>query len=161
MIDKNDAPAGSIAVEGIGDDSDCDKCMFYDLHGGCTQYISQPCVGMARKDGSNVYFVDPDSHKNSTTKPLPEDPIARKKVPVYSGLIKYFPNALASVAHLSYMGNEQHNPGEPLHWDRSKSGDELDALVRHIIDGDWDAVARRALANLEKQIENGYSPDKK
>jgi hypothetical protein len=56
---------------------------------------------------------------------LPTDAKQRKSVPIYSGVIKYFPNALAAVAELSRIGNDQHNPGKPLHWDRSKSGDEL------------------------------------
>ena len=91
---------------------------------------------------------------------LPEDPKERKGVPLYSGVVKYFPRALAAVAVLSKKGNDQHNPGKPLHWDRSKSGDELDALMRHIVDEEWEAVAWRALAHCEKEIENGYSPDK-
>ena len=87
----------------------------------------------------------------------------RKQIPVYSGVIKYFPDAIKEVAKCSYAGNEQHNPGTPLHWDRSKSGDELDALMRHLIDAgtiDTDGVrhsakvAWRALANLQKEIEN-------
>jgi hypothetical protein len=86
----------------------------------------------------------------------------RKQIPVYSGVIKYFPDAIKEVAKCSYAGNEQHNPGTPLHWDRSKSGDELDALMRHIIDAgtiDTDGVrhsakvAWRALANLQLEIE--------
>jgi len=83
-----------------------------------------------------------------------DDPKGRKDIPVYSGVIKYFPHALAAVAKLSKAGNDQHNPGMPLHWDRSKSGDELDAMMRHIIDEDWDAVAWRALAHLEKELEH-------
>ena len=51
----------------------------------------------------------------------------RKKIPVYSGVLKYFPDALKEVARCSYQGNQQHNPNTKLHWDRSKSGDELDA----------------------------------
>ena len=87
----------------------------------------------------------------------------RKKIPVYSGVINYFPDAIKEVAKCSYAGNEQHNPNTPLHWDRSKSGDELDALMRHLIDAgtiDTDGirhsakVAWRALANLQKEIEN-------
>ena len=70
---------------------------------------------------------------------------------MYSGLILNFPNALAGVAHLSYLGSQQHHPNKPLHWDKDKSADELDALIRHIIDGDWDAVAWRALANSERK----------
>jgi hypothetical protein len=93
---------------------------------------------------------------------LPTDAKARKAVPIYSGVIKYFPDALCAVAELSRIGNEQHNPGQPLHWDRSKSSDELDALVRHLMDAgtiDTDGVrhstkvAWRALANLQKEIE--------
>lgn len=93
---------------------------------------------------------------------LPTNAKARKSIPLYSGLIKYFPDALAAVAELSRIGNDQHNPGQPLHWDRSKSSDEHDALCRHL----WEAgtidtdgvrhsvkVAWRALAALQKEIE--------
>ena len=58
----------------------------------------------------------------------------RKRVPIYSGVIKYFPDALKVVAQVSWVGNEQHNKGEPLHWARGKSMDQLDAAVRHITD---------------------------
>ena len=93
---------------------------------------------------------------------LPTDAKARKAVPLYSGLLRYFPDALAEVAELSRIGNEQHNPGTPLHWDRTKSTDELDALMRHLLDaGTYDTdkvahstkVAWRALANRQKEIE--------
>lgn len=93
---------------------------------------------------------------------LPTDAVERKLVPLFSGLIKYFPDALAAVAQLSRVGNDQHNPGSPLHWDRKKSGDELDALCRHLweagtIDTDGELhstkVAWRALANLQKELE--------
>lgn len=86
----------------------------------------------------------------------------RKKAPVYSGVLNYFPDAIMEVAKVSYIGNQQHHPHKPLHWDRSKSTDELDALARHLIDaGTFDTdgmrhsakVAWRALANLQKEIE--------
>lgn len=97
---------------------------------------------------------------------LPKDAKARKGVPIYSGVLMYFPDAIAEVAELSRIGNEQHNPGAPLHWDRSKSGDELDALTRHLMEAgtlDTDGVrhsakvAWRALANLQKEIEDANS----
>lgn len=81
------------------------------------------------------------------------DPKVRKSVPVYSGCIKYFPLALAEVAKRSAKGQQQHNPDKPLDWDRSKSGDELDALMRHLIEEDWSGVAWRALAHLQKELE--------
>ena len=86
----------------------------------------------------------------------------RKQIPIFTGLIKYFPKALAEVARVSYIGNQQHHPDKPLHWDRSKSTDELDALTRHLFQaGEIDTdgmrhsakVAWRALANLEKELE--------
>jgi len=86
----------------------------------------------------------------------------RKERPVYSGVLRYFPDALLEVARCSYLGNEQHHPGEPLWWDRAKSTDEADALVRHLLDaGTFDAdgvrhtakVAWRALALLQKELE--------
>jgi hypothetical protein len=91
------------------------------------------------------------------------DAAERKQHPVATGVIDYFPLALMAVAHLSWVGNEQHNPGTALHWDRSKSGDEADALMRHFIErGTFDTdgvrhsakVAWRALALLQKEIEN-------
>lgn len=94
---------------------------------------------------------------------LPTDAKERKNIQIYSGVLKYFPNAIRAVAECSKAGNDQHNPGTPLHWDRSKSGDELDALTRHLMEAgtiDIDGVphsvkvAWRALANLEKELEN-------
>lgn len=87
----------------------------------------------------------------------------RKGRPVCTGVLDYFPDAILAVAEASRIGNEQHNPGSPLHWDRSKSGDEADALVRHLMDrGSVDSggvrhsakVAWRALALLQKEIED-------
>lgn len=98
---------------------------------------------------------------------LPTEAQARKTVPIYSGVIRYFPDALAAVAELSKIGNDQHNPGQPLHWDRSKSTDELDALTRHLVEAgkmDTDGVrhsakiAWRALANLQKELERERAP---
>lgn len=86
----------------------------------------------------------------------------RKQMPVYSGVLKYFPDAIAEVAKVSWAGNQQHHPNKPLHWDRNKSTDELDALTRHLIEAgkiDTDGmrhsakVAWRALANLQKELE--------
>jgi len=96
---------------------------------------------------------------------LPQDAKERKAIPIYSGFIKYFPDAIAAVAELSRIGNDQHNPGQPVHWDRSKSGDEMDALCRHMLDEamgtetDADGIlhatkqAWRAMAHLQKKLE--------
>jgi hypothetical protein len=102
--------------------------------------------------------------------PLPPGSEARKEVPIASGCIDYFPAALAQVAHLSWAGNEKHNPGEPLHDARAKSQDDADCLQRHFLErGKWDtivtadgrtlhvrhsaAVAWRALRILQKECE--------
>lgn len=93
---------------------------------------------------------------------LPTDAKERKRIPLYSGLMKYFPDALVDVARLSYIGNEQHNPGEPLHWAREKSTDQEDTAMRHLLEGgsvDTDGVRHttkavwRLLAKLQLEIE--------
>ena len=89
----------------------------------------------------------------------------RKATPVFSGVLKYFPNALKEVSKCSQAGNNQHHPDKPLHWDMEKSKDEYDALTRHLIDHtinpiDDDGmlhltkVAWRALAGLERYLTN-------
>lgn len=105
------------------------------------------------------YILGPNEFVDAP-RPLPTDAAERKKIPVYSGFVHYFPLAIIAVAKKSQEGNDQHNPGAPVHWDRTKSGDELDALMRHIIDREWDSVAWRAMANLEKQEEKrlGITP---
>jgi len=80
------------------------------------------------------------------------------------GLLDYFPDALAAVAHVSYVGNEQHKPGQPMHWAKEKSTDHADCIVRHLVDrGKVDSdgllhtakVAWRALALLQTELEAG------
>jgi hypothetical protein len=89
----------------------------------------------------------------------------RKMTPMYSGLLAYFPDALALVARNSMVGHYQHNdPSDPMYWDRTKSADEMDAMIRHMADHsknprDKDGtlhmskVAWRALAFVQKFIE--------
>lgn len=98
---------------------------------------------------------------------LPTDPAERKALPIVSGCLDYFPDALTAVAACSKAGNDQHNAGQPLHWARAKSGDEADALVRHLmqrgtIDSDGirhsAKVAWRALALLQKELEAAGAP---
>lgn len=98
-------------------------------------------------------------------KPLPSSAAERKTVPMASGLLDYFPDALAAVAHVSYVGNQQHNPGEALHWARGKSTDEADTIIRHLAErGKLDTdglphsakVAWRALALLQKELEHSH-----
>ena len=93
---------------------------------------------------------------------LPFDAKERKKIPLWSGLVQYFPDALIDVSRLSMIANERHNPGEPLHWARGKSMDQEDTLLRHLFErGTYDTdgvrhsakVAWRALAMLQLEIE--------
>lgn len=85
----------------------------------------------------------------------------RKKFPMARGLLDYFPDALAEVAKVSYLGNEKHNPGQPMHHARGKSADHADCIIRHLVgrggfDGDIResaALAWRALALLQEELE--------
>jgi hypothetical protein len=84
--------------------------------------------------------------------------------------LDYFPLASAEVSHVSYVGNIQHNgPNTPLKWDRTKSTDEADALMRHFLERgtlDSDGVrhsaklAWRSMALLEKELEAAQTESK-
>lgn len=98
---------------------------------------------------------------------IPHDPKIRKGIPLARGVLDYFPGALAEVAIVSRVANEQHNPGEPMHWARGKSSDHADCIVRHLIDrGTIDddnlrhsaKLAWRALALLQEELEAAGAP---
>lgn len=98
---------------------------------------------------------------------LPADPKTRKSIPLARGLLDYFPGALAEVSIVSRVANDQHNPGELMHWARGKSTDHADCIVRHLIDRgaiDDDGLrhtaklAWRALALLQEELEAHGAP---
>jgi hypothetical protein len=80
---------------------------------------------------------------------LPADAGARKAIPICTGVLDYFPDALAEVAKVSKAGNDQHNPGEPLHWAKEKSIGNGDEIMRHLVDrGTLDSDGQRHSAKL-------------
>lgn len=98
---------------------------------------------------------------------LPTDAAARKAVPLVRGFLDYFSAACAEVAHVSKVGNDQHNPGEEMHHARGKSTDHADCIVRHLMErGTKDVdglrhsakVAWRALALLQEELEAAGAP---
>lgn len=99
---------------------------------------------------------------------LPDDSDARKEIPIAEGVLFYFPAALAEVARISKIGNDKHNPGEPLHHARGKSMDHEDCIVRHTLDaresGGGERTehlanrAWRALAALQEHCEAQGAP---
>lgn len=75
---------------------------------------------------------------------LPTDSAERKNYPLADGPLSYFPAAIAGVAHVCKLGNDKHNPGEPLHHARGKSGDHANCIMRHLMDvNDLRAVLAR------------------
>lgn len=132
--------------------------MFYD---DCDWVsISKHDVGCKFTDLEGARPIAKNIARN-TAKILPEDPAERKKYPIVTGVLDYFPRTIAALARCSYEGNKQHNPGQPLHWDRSKSTDDLDALGRHLLDRqkmdgpapEMVKVVWRAMAACEKMLE--------
>lgn len=102
---------------------------------------------------------------------FPTDRQERKEMPVARGVIDYFPLALLEVAKVSFKANQQHNPGEPMHWARGKSTDHADCIARHLMErGTVDKedglrhaakLAWRALALLQTELElaQGYDAE--
>jgi hypothetical protein len=62
---------------------------------------------------------------------------------------------------VAVAGNEQHNKGEPLHWAREKSKDQMNTALRHIwdygtgtkkdTDGQWHLA--KAIWRLKAQLQ--------
>lgn len=104
---------------------------------------------------------------NSEGRLLPIEAKERKAIPLASGVLDYFAQALIEVAKVSFHGNQQHNPGQPLHWSRGKSPDHADTMLRHFVErGTFDAdgirhsakMAWRALAILQLELEVAGAP---
>jgi hypothetical protein len=115
-------------------------------------------LGVRRKSGTRPESRGPQN----VLRTLPTDSAERKGMPICSGVLDYFPLAIAEVARVSQAGNDQHNPGQPLHWAREKSADHEDCIVRHLIergtrdrDGQRHSakLAWRALALLQEELE--------
>lgn len=110
-------------------------------------------------------MANDQSERPPSSSVFPSDDKGRKSVPIFDGAVMYFPKALAAVADVSRIGNEQHNPGKPLHWNRTTSMDQFNTALRHLIDHgcgfrrDSDGArhlakaAWRILAALELDIE--------
>lgn len=135
----------------------CDACGTVHHFGECpTNYVHvHTGPGAAVRALADMIAFGTGAH-------LTTDPQARKDVPLATGLLDYFPDALAAVAATSLQGSRQHHPDEPLHWDKNKSTDHADCLLRHLVDrGKLDTdgishtakVAWRALALLQTEIE--------
>lgn len=105
--------------------------------------------------------IGPDTKLLPLTRLMGEDSAKRKNFPLTTGLLDYFPDACAAVAEVSYLGNQKHNPGQPMHHARGKSMDHADCIGRHLIErGGFDgplrhsaALAWRALALLQEELE--------
>jgi len=132
-------------------------------HGGIdyARYAEKARAVEAREPDPNSPLIRPGAVGQTASEHVMSLP-SRKIRPIVTGVLDYFPDAILEVAYCSYVGNEQHNPGQPVHWAKEKSSDEADALVRHLLErGKLDAdgvrhsakVAWRALAMLQREID--------
>lgn len=101
---------------------------------------------------------------------LPNDAKARKAVPA-GAVLDYFDSAWVEIAKALQDGNDQHNPGEELHWSRGKSSDHEHCIIRHYLQRGKLAVsptgavirhstcmAIRALMFLQEELEANGAP---
>lgn len=135
---------------------------------GCIARTGAPDVMPPRQEFRNDVGWAPARGASTVERrgALPADSAARKEIPLCSGLLDYFPAALAEVARVSKYGNDKHNPGEPLHHARGKSMDHADCIGRHLVErGGFDGPMRhsaclawRALALLQEELEAEGAP---
>jgi hypothetical protein len=95
---------------------------------------------------------------------LPTDDKARKEIPIWSFLMRYFPDALLAVVGVCVAGNKQHNPelaSSDIQWSRDKSIDQMNTAMRHMwdygtgvkkdADGQWHLA--KAIWRLSAQLQ--------
>jgi len=138
------------------------------LNCGADEMLEPPARGVAPVPAATAQETGDPADYTGGLDPrvgLPTDNAQRKSLPIFDGAIMYFPLALLAVAEVSRIGNEQHNPGEPLHWARGKSMDQFNTGLRHTMDHAMGArydtdggrhlakAAWRALAALQLDIE--------
>jgi hypothetical protein len=121
------------------------------------------CTAMQCHPDCRIVVMPAPTDREPRDTLLPTAAEERKQIPITTGVFDYFPRALAEVARISKAGNDQHNPGQDLHWAKHKSTDHADCIGRHLIErGTRDPVdgqrhsgklAWRALANLEIELE--------
>ena len=141
-------------------------------------YVAPGCERFPEADGIDwktgvkganptIDYFSPDPRRRLTSLLDGMSSAERKEYPVTTGCFDYFRDALLAVSHVSWCGNQKHNPGEPLHWARGKSTDEEDAMGRHLLERDQidmltkeaaaAQLAWRALAHLQKLLEKKYN----
>lgn len=136
------------------------------LHGDWSSYttfVCPRCFAVAlREMGAHATSPQVPNDPRAYKQKCPPGDAERKALPVATGALDYFPRALLEVARVSKVGNDQHNPGQPLHWDRAKSTDHANTAIRHFLDRghiDKDGMrhtaklAWRVLAMLETELE--------
>lgn len=94
---------------------------------------------------------------------LPTEDVKRKRLQMWTYLLEYFPDAFLAEVEVSVAGNEQHNPGQRLHWARGKSMDQMNTAFRHMwdygrgvkkdTDGQWHLAKARWRLGAQLQLD--------
>lgn len=146
-----------------------------ELPSRCEPYMGAPpcepdCVGCDIERTYPPANTKLDRSNTPADDVLPNDARARKAVPV-AAVLDYFDSAIVEIARALQDGNDQHNPGEPLHWARGKSADHAHCIIRHFLQRGKLAIsprgavirhstslAIRALMLLQEELEANGAP---
>jgi hypothetical protein len=103
---------------------------------------------------------------------LPTEDKARKEIPIWSYLTRYFPDTLIALVGVCVAGNKQHNPElapSDIQWSRGKSTDQMNTAFRHMwdygsgvkrdTDGQWHLA--KAIWRLSAQLQLDIEEDRK
>lgn len=85
---------------------------------------------------------------------FPTDDKARKMLPVFSMLTRYFPKAMREITKVCVANNVRYNPDRDpadINWARGKSPDQLGSAFRHLFER---TVDNQVFEPVSAEVEN-------
>lgn len=83
---------------------------------------------------------------------FPDDDKARKMLPIFKFITRYFPKALREVTKVCVVNNVRYNPERSpadINWARGKSPDQLGSAFRHMLES---AVDEKVFEDVPAEI---------
>jgi hypothetical protein len=86
---------------------------------------------------------------------LPTEDKARKMLPMFKQVARYFPKALREITKVSVVNNVRYNPDRApadINWSRGKSTDQLGSAFHHMLEHEVDGKVFEAVPEAAAKV---------